>query len=99
MVRVRHVPLTDAEIAQLRAAISRRLTGEADVQSSISRLIVDLLAVRGELRRERERALAELERLHDVLGRTRPYLVRRAPDEELEALLTEIEDALARRLL
>ena len=99
MVRVRHIPLTDAEIAQLRAASSRRPTRESDVQSSVSRLIVDLLAVRGELRRERERALAELGRLHDVLGRTRPYLLRRAPDEDLEALLSEIEDALARRVL
>ncbi len=99
MVRGRHIPLTDAEIAQLRAAGAYGLTAESDVQAAISRLIVDLLAVRGELRRERERALAELERLHDVLGRARPYLVRRAADEELEALLAEIEDALARRVL
>ena len=79
---------------------SQTLSSEPDrVRSYVSRVILDLLALQTELRRERERALAEVEALHDVLERTRPYLSLRSRDEELEALLGEIEDLLSRRLL
>jgi hypothetical protein len=97
-MRTTHTPLSDAEIAELQALCSGSVSLELErVRGYVSRMILDLLALRSELRRERERALAELERLHDVLSRTRRYVERRSLDDELEALRAEIEDALARR--
>jgi hypothetical protein len=99
-MRATHTPLSDAEIAELQALCSGSASHELErVRGYVSRMILDLLALRAELRRERERALAELERLHDVLSRTRPYVELRSLDDELEALLAEVEDALARRAL
>ena len=78
------------------------LTGSAEHEQMrlyVSSLIVDLLAVRIELRREQERMRVEADRLRDLLDRARSRLSPRRMDEELEALLGEIEDALERRML
>ena len=103
-MRGTHTPLSDSEIAELRAMFLVgsdvglvTAEGRARLHGYVSRLIVDLLAVRVELRQERRRALTEIERLRDVLTRARPHLSRRVADEDLAALLAEIEDVLARR--
>jgi hypothetical protein len=99
----RHTPLTDSEIAELRAICSQstlRVVSDETAErlhTYVSHLIVDLLAVRMELRSSQQRARAEVERLRDVLGRATPHLERRRADAEFQALLAEIEDALARR--
>ena len=63
----------------------------------VSHLILDLLAVRIELRREQQRARTELEGLRDLLDRARPLLVSGGVDADLATLHGEIADALARR--
>ena len=95
--------LSDREIGELRAIFTaRRLTVESGEELErarryVSQLIVDLLAVRLELRRERERARAEADGLRDLLGRARPRLPRGLDDEDFAALVAEIDDALRPR--
>ena len=74
-------------------------SGEAREQLSeyVSHLILDLLAVRIELRREQQRARTELERLRDLLDRVQPLLLTGAADPDVATLRAEIVDALARR--
>ena len=95
----RHRPLSESELAAVRALFDEGASLEVErARLYVSRMMLDLLAVREELRRERERALIEIERLRDVLVRVRPHLASGARvDDELDALLAEVEDALARR--
>ena len=100
---MRHSPLTDADIADLRALCSEASFGADETAERLrgyaSHLILDLVAVQVQLRSQQRRARSELERLHDVLGRARPHLVggrRSLADDELGALLAEIDDVLAR---
>lgn len=97
-----HTPLTDREIAELRAICAesltvRRIEGLERLPEYVSRLVLDLLAVRVELRREQRRARTELERARDLLERAQLHLRRPVAAPELDALLDEIDDALVRR--
>ena len=98
----RHTPLSESEIAELRAISTRGLAGAVEpaehLRRYVPRLIIDLVALRSQLRRDHERLLADLERLADLLARTRPHLAGiRREDEDFRALLLEIDEALSRR--
>ena len=97
----RHTPLSESEIAELRAISTRGLAGAVEPAEHlryVPRLIIDLVALRSQLRRDHERLLADLERLADLLARTRPHLAGiRREDEDFRALLLEIDEALSRR--
>lgn len=85
--------LSDAEIARLRA-LAGRGSAPPDV---VEQLVVDLVEVRVQLRRQRERMWLEQERLLDLLDRVRAsFAFERIGrlDEEVEALFAEIDDAL-----
>jgi hypothetical protein len=97
-----HVGLTDREIVELRALCEEAADGLAgerleQLRSYASHLVLDVLALRLELRAHFERARLDHERLVDVLERARPHVERAAFGEELHALLAEIDDLLARR--
>ena len=86
--------LTAAEVAELQA-LARGLPPRAD--ALLEQLLVDVVDLELRARRERERMRIEQERLRDVLARTRRLVRVPAPDDELGALLAEIDDALGAR--
>ena len=89
--------LSDREIAQLRALAAR---GAAPADA-VERLVLDVVEMRMQLRRQLERMRLEQERLLDLLDRVRGSFVTRDVrriDDELDALVAEIDDALHVRL-
>ena len=88
--------LSAADVAELRA-LARGLPPRADA------LLDELLAAVVELelraRRERERMRLEQERLRDVLARARRLVRAPAWDDDVSALLAEIDDVLRSRSL
>jgi hypothetical protein len=60
-------------------------------------LVLDVLALRRQLRSQLEQARLEHEQLLDMLDRALPHLAASAFEDEGRALLDEIADALTRR--
>ncbi len=99
---MRHTPLSEWQLTELQ-----RLCTQVDaatggdgferLRTYASHLVVDVLALRLELRSQLERARFEREQLLDMLERARPHLDDAGPEDDLRALLAEIADALARR--
>ena len=83
--------LTAADVAELRA-LARGLPPRAD--ALLQQLLVDVVEVELRARRERERMRYEEERLRDVLAHTRRLVRAPVPDDDVGALLAEIDDLL-----
>jgi hypothetical protein len=98
---VRHTPLSDLELAELRALCAQLEMRAADasverLRHYASHLVLDVLALRRELHVHVERSRFEHERLLDMLDRARPHLAGSPLEEDLRSLLVEIGDALTR---
>ena len=88
--------LSDREIAELRT-LAALGSAPPDV---VERLVVDLVELRVQLHRQRERMRLEQERLFDLLERVRASAFEPIArlDEGVEALVAEIDDALRPRV-
>ena len=99
---MRHTPLSDWELAEVQTLCTQLdATVHDDVLEQLrgyaAHLVLDVLALRRELRSQLERGRFEQERLFDMLDRARPHLAHSPVEDDLRALLDEIADALTRR--
>jgi hypothetical protein len=98
---VRHTPLSDWQLAELRTLceLDAPVRDESleQLRRYASHLVLDVLALRRELHSQLERARFEHEHLLDMLDRARPHLAGSVLEEDLRVLLDEIGDALTGR--
>jgi hypothetical protein len=95
---VRHTLLSEWDLVEVRALCEvDAMSGERvdRLRGYASHLVLDVLALRRELRSQLERARFEQERLLDMLDRARPHLPGTQLHEELRSLLAEIDDLLS----